>query len=130
MNSCRRIFVSNPPTDSGEEQRALTCRTSLDICPTLTRKLSAAIHSFVLSRVSRAKSWRCVTSRSITYVRRASLPWEFIITVFAVILSIFRSFIGGAPTSVAAMLGDCWSRSFLEDEEEEEETSKSDPDVG
>jgi hypothetical protein len=43
-----------------------TCLTSLLICPTFTRKFKAAIHSFVLNRVSRAKSWRCVTSRSMT----------------------------------------------------------------
>lgn len=47
-----------------------TCLTSLEICPTFTRKFNAAIHSVVLSRVSRAKSCRCVTSLSITYVRR------------------------------------------------------------
>ena len=44
----------------------LTCRTSLLICPTLTRKFNAAIHSVVLNLVSRAKSWRWDTSRSIT----------------------------------------------------------------
>jgi len=54
----------------GEGGGERTCRTSLDIWPTFTRKFNAAIHSAVLNRVSRAKSWRCVTSLSITYVRR------------------------------------------------------------
>lgn len=46
------------------ERRMNSCRTSEEICPTWTRKLRAAIHSFVLNRVSRAKSWRWVTRRS------------------------------------------------------------------
>ena len=52
--------------ERSQRERKRTCLTSLLICPTFTRKLRAAIHSFVLNRVSRAKSCRCVTSRSIT----------------------------------------------------------------
>jgi len=65
------------------------------ICPTCTRKFRAAIHSFVLNLVSRAKSCKCVTSLSITYVNRWSEDWELMVTVFSVMLSILRSFIGG-----------------------------------
>jgi hypothetical protein len=87
-----------------EESDQHTCRTSLLICPTLTRKFNAAIHSVVLNLVSRAKSWRWDTSRSITYVRRSSFPWEFIMMVFSVILSILRSFIGGTLTCLGSIL--------------------------
>jgi hypothetical protein len=82
----------------------LTCRTSLLICPTLTRKSNAAIHSLVLRRTSLAKSWRCVTSRDITYLRRSSGPWELITMVFSVILSILRSFMGGILTFEGSMI--------------------------
>jgi hypothetical protein len=84
-----------------------TCLTSLLICPTFTRKLRAAIHSFVLNLVSRAKSCKCVTSRSITYVSRGSDDWELMVTVFSVMLSMFKSFIGGTVIcveSIAAVL--------------------------
>jgi hypothetical protein len=86
------------------EWSSLTCRTSLLICPTLTRKFNAAIHSVVLNLVSRAKSWRWDTSRSITYVTRSSFPWEFIMMVFWVMLSILRSFIGGTLTCLGSIL--------------------------
>lgn len=66
----------------------LTCRTSLLICPTLTRKSNAAIHSLVLKRTSLAKSCRWVTKRAITYLSRSSGPCELITIVFSVILSI------------------------------------------
>ena len=38
---------------------------------------------------------------------RASSPWEFIITVFSVILLMFKSFIGGALILVVAMMDNC-----------------------
>jgi hypothetical protein len=88
----------------GREGR-LTCRTSLLICPTLTRKFKAAIHSFVLSLVSRAKSCRCVTSLSMTYFSRSLGPWEFMLMVFSVMLSMLRSFIGGTFTCERSILG-------------------------
>jgi hypothetical protein len=72
-----------------------TCRTSLLIWPTFTRKSSAAIHSVVLNLVSLAKSCRWVTSLSIKYVSLWSELCELIMIVFSVILSIVRSCIGG-----------------------------------
>lgn len=39
-----------------------------------------------------------------TYVRRGSSPWEFMVMVFSVILSMFRSFIGGILTFVGSIL--------------------------
>lgn len=42
-----------------------TLRTSFEMCPHAMRKPMAAIHSSVLRRVSRAKSWRWVTRRAI-----------------------------------------------------------------
>jgi hypothetical protein len=73
------------------------------ICPTFTKKLRAAIHSFVLNRVSRAKSCKCVTKRSITYINLWSELCELMVTVFSVILSMLRSFIGGTLTRFGSM---------------------------
>lgn len=42
-----------------------TLRTSFEMCPHAMRKPMPAIHSSVLRRVSRAKSWRCVTRRAM-----------------------------------------------------------------
>lgn len=64
----------------------------------------AAIHSSVLSRVSRAKSCRCVTSRAMRYVIRASELCEFIRRVLGVMLWMVKSSSGGA---LAPLLGSC-----------------------
>lgn len=74
----------------------LTCLTSVLICPTLTRKSSPAIHSLVLNLVSRAKSCKCVTSRSRMNFVRTSSPCELIRIVFSVILSAVRFFASGS----------------------------------
>lgn len=50
-----------------------------------------AIHSSKLRRVSRAKSWRCETRRSITYFKRGSEHWELMRCTFSVMFSIVRS---------------------------------------
>lgn len=55
----------------------------------------AAIHSSVLSRVSRAKSCRCVTSRAIKYVSRGLPLCELMRIAFGVMLSMVRSSSGG-----------------------------------
>ena len=56
-----------------------TCRTSLHILPTRVRNSIAAIHSFVLSLVSLAKSCRCVTSLSVRYFNLGSGHCEFMV---------------------------------------------------
>src|SRR6187549_3491985 len=79
------------------------------MCPHAIRKVMAAIHSSVLSRVSRAKSWRCVTRRAIRYVRRALDDWELMRIALGVMLLMVRSRSGGAlaeaGVSWGAMLG-------------------------
>jgi hypothetical protein len=106
INSYRVVICGFFPSLGLMDWKAieLTCRTSLLICPTLTRKSNAAIHSLVLRRTSRAKSCRCVTSRDITYLRRSSGPWELMTMVFSVMLSILRSFIGGILTFEGSMI--------------------------
>ena len=79
----------------GPGENTHTCLTSVHIWPTAVRKLIPAIHSFVLSRVSRAKSWRWVTSLSKTYFVRGSGSFELMMMVFSVIVSALRSFTGG-----------------------------------
>ena len=64
-----------------------------------------AIHSSKLSRVSRAKSWRCETNRSITYFRRGSVHCEFIRCTFSVMFSMVRSFRTGT-VEASALLDD------------------------
>jgi hypothetical protein len=49
-----------------------------------------AIHSSKLSRVSRAKSWRCDTKRSMTYLSRGFEHCELIRCTFSVMFSIVR----------------------------------------
>lgn len=84
-------------------------RTSFEMCPHAIRKVMAVIHSSVLSRVSRAKSWRCVTRRAMRYVRRALDDWELMRIVLGVMLSMVRSRSGGALAeagfSWGAMMG-------------------------
>lgn len=63
--------------------------------PTSVRNCRPAIHSFVLRRVSRAKSCRWVTSRSSTYRRRASSHCELMRMTFSVMLSMVRSLRSG-----------------------------------
>jgi hypothetical protein len=58
-----------------------------------------AIHSSKLSRVSRAKSCRCETSRSITYFSRGSAHCEFMRCTFSVMFSIVRFFRTGIVES-------------------------------
>lgn len=60
----------------------------------------AAIHSAVLRRVSRAKSCRCVTSRDMRYVSRASPLCELMRTALGVMLSMVRSSSAGAGGGV------------------------------
>lgn len=81
----------------------LTWRTSVLICPHPTRKFSAVIHSSVLRRVSRAKSCRCVTSRSIRYRSRGSSHCELIRFALGVMLSIVRLRRGGTFASASAL---------------------------
>ena len=51
-----------------------------------------AIHSSKLRRVSRAKSCRCETRRSMMYFSLGSLHCELMRTTFSVMLSMVRSF--------------------------------------
>lgn len=75
---------------SGRVGERLTCRTSVHICPTCVRNCMPAIHSSKLNRVSRAKSWRWDTRRSITYFRRGSEHCELMRWTFSVMFSIVR----------------------------------------
>lgn len=80
-------------------------RTSVQIWPTSVRKRRPFIHSSVLRRVSRAKSWRWVTRRSKMYFMRASSQRELIVWTFSVMFSDVRSFIGGILTREGSMVG-------------------------
>lgn len=93
-NECyTRSFA--PRVDEGTH----TCRTSVHVCPTCVRNCIPAIHSSKLSRVSRAKSCRCETSRSITYFSRGSAHCEFIRCTFSVMFSIVKSLRTGTVES-------------------------------
>lgn len=63
-----------------------------------------AIHSSKLRRVSRAKSCRCDTRRSMTYLRRGSAHCEFIRCTFSVMFSIVRSLRTGTVEASAPLL--------------------------
>src|SRR5690242_3815138 len=66
-----------------------------------------AIHSSKLRRVSRAKSWRCETRRSMMYFSLGSAHCELMRTTFSVMLSMVRSLRTGTDLSrgpVADML--------------------------
>jgi hypothetical protein len=62
-----------------------------------------AIHSSKLNRVSRAKSCRCETRRSMTYLRRGSLHCEFIRCTFSVMFSMVRSLRTGTVEASALL---------------------------
>ena len=87
-------------------RRKLTWRTSVHICPVAVKKSMPAFHSLVLSRVSRAKSWRCVTRRSMMYFMRGLGLFEFEIMAFSVMLSAVRSIIGGSFTTAGSIFAD------------------------
>lgn len=76
-------------TDHGNYIRHVTqshtCRTSVIIWPVAARNWSPAIHSFVLRRVSRAKSCKWVTSRSRTNLNRGFGLFELFTITFSVI---------------------------------------------
>ena len=76
-----------------------TCLTLELICPTSVRKSRAFIHSFVLRRVSLARSCRCTTTRSRMNFNRGSGHIELIACTLLVMFSIVRSFrlTGGGP---------------------------------
>lgn len=73
----------------------LTCRTSVQIWPVCVKNWIPCIHSSVLNLVSLAKSCKCLTSLSKTYLLRASLHWLLMRTTFSVMLSMVRSLSGG-----------------------------------
>jgi hypothetical protein len=66
-----------------------------------------AIHSSKLKRVSRAKSWRWVTRRSMIYLRRGSEHCELMRCTFSVMFSMVRFLSSGTdadPGPADAML--------------------------
>lgn len=92
-------FLAGQCRDGCSEREGSTCRTSVQICPTWVRNWMPAIHSSKLRRVSRAKSCRCETRRSMTYFSRGSLHCELMRTTFSVMLSMVRSLRTGTDLS-------------------------------
>lgn len=76
-----------------------TWRTSVHVCPTAVRNLIPAIHSSKLRRVSRAKSCRWDTRRSMIYFKRGLSHCEFMRITLSVIFSIVRSLREGVEPS-------------------------------
>jgi hypothetical protein len=91
---------------SGQQRRGSrhTCRTSVHVLPVAVRNSRPAIHSFVLNRVSRAKSWRCDTSLSKIYLNRGSGLPELMRIVFSVMVSALKFLIGGILTRDGSIL--------------------------
>ncbi|KAK4674410.1 hypothetical protein QC763_0024040 [Podospora pseudopauciseta] len=94
------------------KQMRPTFRTSLQIFPQAIKNSSPAIHSSVLSRVSLAKSCRCVTSLDSKYVNRWSSDWLLILMVFGVMLSIVKSKSGGPTGPEFSLRGSAILRMF------------------
>jgi hypothetical protein len=81
-------------------QRCAVSLTWVGICAILINKSRAAIHSFILNRVSLRKPWRCVTRRSMTYLNRWSTLCGFTLKIFLVIVSMITLIIRGGVGEV------------------------------